>query len=116
MLSCLAQVIKGQQLVRESFWKPLPVLLPLLFCALLPAFLLATEMLPLPCREEGHSAWPRSCPSCPFPPTLAAECLPSACLIREGFTGRPSQAALLFLESRPLTKRGGFMHPGCCGL
>lgn len=101
VLACPAPVLKGQQPGREGFRRLLPAPPPLFIRALPTASLLATLMAPRPRREEGHPAWPGS-----HPP--AAECLPSACLIWESFTGCPSRAALLFLESGQLCTQACF--------
>lgn len=103
VLFCRAQVVKGQRLGRESFWKPLPVLLPLFICALPPPYLLAAEMLPLP-------YWRKVTLPGPVPAPFRPHWLLSACQVPAS-SGRALQAALLFLESRPLDRRGWLHAP-----
>lgn len=61
-------------------------------------------MLPRPAQPRGRSP----CLAGFLPPFRppAAEHLPSAGLIRGSIPGRPSQTALLFLKSRPLSRQG----------
>lgn len=56
-LSCVTQVRKGQLLVGRS---PGSLRLPLCPSSSVPAN--TDAMLPRPSREEGHPAWPGSCP------------------------------------------------------
>lgn len=106
MLSFLAGLLKGQQLGRRSFGSLLTPLRP--SSSVPPRSPSAGHTGAAPGPAERKVTLPGWVPAL-FPPTLAAECLPRARLIRECFISPPLQAALLFLESR-LLSRGGRLH------